>query len=78
MSKTGISKTFETGDGNPITIETGKLATQADGAVVVRQGNCMILATVVSSKEVKEEDRDQIISDCVDQVLQILKSHKER
>ena len=35
-------------------IETGKLARQADGAVTVRQGNCIILATVVASKEPKE------------------------
>src|SRR6185503_9523946 len=54
MSQKGISYTFETSEGKPITIETGKLATQADGSVVVRQGNCMILATVVSNKEVKE------------------------
>ncbi|MGB3076750.1 MAG: polyribonucleotide nucleotidyltransferase [Chitinophagales bacterium] len=54
MSKIAISKTFDGGDGKPITIETGKLATQADGAVLVRQGNCMILATVVSKEEVKE------------------------
>src|ERR1700753_4041985 len=53
-NKTGISKTFDLGDGKPITIETGKLAAQADGSVVVRQGNCMILATVVSSSEVKD------------------------
>lgn len=54
MSKIAISKTFDLGDGKPITIETGKLATQADGAALVRQGNCMILATVVSKDEVKE------------------------
>src|SRR5215831_7386539 len=54
MSKTAISKTFDSGDGRKITIETGKLATQADGSVVVRQENCMMLATVVSSKEIKE------------------------
>lgn len=54
MSKIAISKTFDIGDGKPITIETGKLATQADGAALVRQGNCMILATVVSKDEVKE------------------------
>lgn len=54
MSQKGISYTFETSEAKPITIETGKLATQADGSVVVRQGNCMILATVVSNKEVKE------------------------
>src|SRR6195952_3858819 len=48
-----ISKTFDIGDGRMVTIETGKLARQADGAVTVRQGNCMILATVVASKEPK-------------------------
>lgn len=54
MAQQGISVTFDSGNGNLITIETGKLATQADGAVVVRQGNCMLLATVVSSKDLKE------------------------
>jgi polyribonucleotide nucleotidyltransferase len=54
MAKQGISTSFETSNGQTVTIETGKLATQADGSVVVRQGNCMILATVVSNKEVKE------------------------
>lgn len=49
-----ISKTFDAGDGRMITIETGKLARQADGAVTVRQGNCIILATVVANKEPKE------------------------
>ncbi len=37
-----------------VTIETGKLARQADGAVTVRQGNCILLATVVATKEPKE------------------------
>jgi len=37
-----------------VSIETGKLARQADGAVTVRQGNCIILATVVANKEAKE------------------------
>ncbi len=41
-------------DGREITIETGKLARQADGAVVVRLGDTMLLATVVSAKEAKE------------------------
>ncbi|KAB7727520.1 polyribonucleotide nucleotidyltransferase [Rudanella paleaurantiibacter] len=41
-------------DGREITIETGKLARQADGAVVVRLGNTMLLATVVSAKDAKE------------------------
>lgn len=41
------------GGGRMVTIETGKLARQADGAVTVRQGNCIILATVVANKEPK-------------------------
>lgn len=53
-TKTGISHTFDIGNGKPITIETGKLAAQADGSVVVKQGDCMILATVVSSHELKD------------------------
>ncbi|MFN8238895.1 MAG: polyribonucleotide nucleotidyltransferase [Chitinophagales bacterium] len=40
--------------GRTVTIETGKLARQADGAVVVRCGNCMILATAVAAEEAKE------------------------
>jgi len=38
-------------DGRTITIETGKLAKQADGSVVVRMGDCMLLATTVAAKE---------------------------
>ena len=49
-----ISSSFDLGDGRIVTIETGKLARQADGAVTVRQGNCIILATVVANKEPKE------------------------
>ena len=41
-------------DGKEISIETGKLAKQADGSVVVRSGNMMLLATVVSSTYAKE------------------------
>ena len=41
-------------DGRQITIETGKLAKQADGSVVVRMGNTMLLATVVSSPDASE------------------------
>ena len=44
-----IKKTIDLGDGRTITIETGKLAKQADGAVEVRMGNTMLLATVVSA-----------------------------
>lgn len=49
----GISKSFDLGNGKTITIETGKLAKQADGSVVVRCGDAMLLATVVSSMEAK-------------------------
>ena len=49
-----IKKTIELPDGRQITIETGKLAKQADGAVEVRMGNTMLLATVVSAKEAGE------------------------
>lgn len=53
MTKATV-KTFEM-DGKTISIETGRLARQADGAVVVKQGDTMILATVVSAKEAKED-----------------------
>ncbi len=48
-----ISKTFDIGDGREITIETGRLARQADGSVTVRIGNSMLLATVVATDEPK-------------------------
>lgn len=55
MSKTATIKTFDLGDGRTISIETGKLAKQADGSVVVRMGDTMILATAVAAKEAKED-----------------------
>ena len=45
---------IDLGDGRTISIETGQLAKQADGAVVVRMGNAVLLATVVSAREAKE------------------------
>jgi len=48
------TSSFDLPDGRTVTIETGKLATQADGSVVVRMGNTMIFATAVSSKEARE------------------------
>ncbi|HRD39040.1 MAG TPA: polyribonucleotide nucleotidyltransferase, partial [Bacteroidia bacterium] len=54
MSQIGTQHSFDLGDGRIVTLETGKLAKQADGAVVVKLGDTMILATVVSSKEAKE------------------------
>lgn len=53
MPSQPIEVSFDLGGGRTVTIETGKLARQADGSVVVRQGNCMILATAVANKEPK-------------------------
>ena len=49
----GIKKSITTG-GKEISIETGKLAKQADGSVVLRMGDTMILATVVAAKDARE------------------------
>ena len=46
-----INKTIDLGDGRTITIETGKLAKQADGSVTVRMGNTVLLATVCGAKD---------------------------
>src|SRR5210317_1330989 len=55
-----IPKTYQEvidlGDGRSITIETGKLAKQAHGSVVVRSGNCMLLCTVVSNYQAADVD----------------------
>ncbi|MBY8962391.1 polyribonucleotide nucleotidyltransferase [Flavobacterium sp. D11R37] len=50
MSLNVIKETIDLGDGRSISIETGKLAKQADGSVVVRMGDAMLLATVVSAR----------------------------
>ncbi len=52
--KIPISKSFQLPDGREITIETGKLATQADGSVVVKCGDTMLFASVVSAHEMRE------------------------
>jgi polyribonucleotide nucleotidyltransferase len=49
-----ITTSFQLPDGREVTIETGKLAAQADGSVVVRVGKTMLFATVVSSKDIRE------------------------
>ncbi|MCC8147203.1 MAG: polyribonucleotide nucleotidyltransferase [Bacteroidales bacterium] len=46
-----IVKTIDLGDGRTITLETGKLAKQADGSVVLRMNNTMMLATVTAAKD---------------------------
>ena len=43
-------------DGRTITLETGKLAKQADGSVVVKMGDCMLLATAVSARKASPVD----------------------
>jgi len=56
MSKPkAIVETIDLGDGRSLSIETGVLAKQADGAVMVSMGDTMMLATVVSAKEAKED-----------------------
>jgi polyribonucleotide nucleotidyltransferase len=54
MKPEAIMTTIDVGNGRPITIETGRLAKQAHGSVVVRQGDTMLLAAVVSNLEAKE------------------------
>ena len=49
----GLKRSIVTG-GKEISVETGKLAKQADGSVVVRMGDTMLLATVVAAQEAKE------------------------
>ncbi len=48
-------KNIDLGDGRVITLETGKMARQADGAVLLKMGKTMLLATVVSAREAKED-----------------------
>ncbi len=50
----GFTETITLSDGREITLETGKLAKQADGSVVVKMGGTMLLATVVANKEANE------------------------
>lgn len=54
MLQQPIRKSFHLGDNKEIILETGRLARQADGAVTVTQGKCVILATVVANKEPRE------------------------
>ena len=50
-----VRKEITLADGRRIEIETGKLAKQADGAVVVRMGDTMLLGTVVAAKDAKPD-----------------------
>ena len=51
-----LQSRFNIKEGQEVIIESGRLARQADGSVTVRQGNCIILATVVANKEPKESE----------------------
>ena len=55
MNRSVVQKSIDLGEGREIILETGKMANQADGAVVVKMGRTMLLATVVSAKEGKED-----------------------
>ncbi len=55
MSIKPITKSFQLKDGRTVTIETGKLAKQADGSVVVKMGNTMLLATVVAEQDARDD-----------------------
>lgn len=48
-------KIIDLGDGRTITLETGRMARQADGSVLLKMGKTMLLATVVAAKEAKED-----------------------
>ena len=50
-----VKKSIQLNDGRIIEIETGKLAKQADGSVVVKMGNTMLLAAVTCAKDAKED-----------------------
>ncbi|MGL5945479.1 MAG: polyribonucleotide nucleotidyltransferase, partial [Sediminibacterium sp.] len=54
MLQQPISVSFNVNANQQITLGTGKIARQADGAVTVQQGNCIIMATVVANKDPKE------------------------
>ena len=56
MTPKSFTQEIHLPDGRTISLETGKLAKQADGSVVVRMGNCMLLATVVSARQASPVD----------------------
>ncbi len=56
MIPQSFTQEIQLSNGRTITLETGKLAKQADGSVVVRSGNCMLLATAVSARKASPVD----------------------
>ena len=55
MNYTVNNQTIDLGKGREISLETGKLAKQADGSIVLRCGKTMLLATIVSSNNARDE-----------------------
>ncbi|MGY8902707.1 MAG: polyribonucleotide nucleotidyltransferase, partial [Flavobacteriales bacterium] len=55
MNYTVNNQTIDLGKGREISLETGKLAKQADGSIVLRCGKTMLLATIVSSANARDE-----------------------
>ena len=55
MNYTVNNQTIDLGKGREISLETGKLAKQADGSIVLRCGKTMLLATIVSSSNARDE-----------------------
>ena len=54
MSLKVATQTIALKDGRTISIETGKLAKQADGSILLRMGDTVLMATVVSNKKLRE------------------------
>ena len=65
------SQTISLTDGREITIETGKLAKQAHGSVVIKMGDCMLLSTVVSSYNASNVDFLPLTVDYRENLLQL-------
>ena len=63
-----VNKAIDLGQGKVISIETGKMAKQADGAVVVRLGDTMVIATVVSSKKTPPPNQEIGRASCRERV----------
>ena len=55
MLNNPVTQTIDLGEGKIITIESGKLAKQSDGSVLVRMGKTMLLATVCAKTDVKDD-----------------------
>ncbi|NQY68379.1 MAG: polyribonucleotide nucleotidyltransferase [Flavobacteriales bacterium] len=56
MANIGTNYTFDMSEGNSVTLETGKLAKQSDGSIVLKHKNMMLLATVVASRNASTMD----------------------